>query len=215
MPVFRQSYFCFEMNTRLPYLLKLLFPSLIWDIKTSEKELFLTFDDGPNPEITPKVLDILDKFDAKATFFCVGENVQKHPATYQQILKKGHKTGNHTFNHLNGWKTPTDDYYSNIQKCAKLINSHLFRPPFGRIKPVHIPYLNMQFRVIMWTVLTEDYVPEISPEKCFKKSIQTTGPGSIVVFHDSNKASINLLYALPRFLEYFSNLGYQFSTIQV
>lgn len=210
-----QSYFCFAMNIYLPRLLKLLFPSLIWDIKTDEKEIFLTFDDGPNPDVTTQVLDILDDHNAQATFFCVGENVQKHPDIYQLILTKGHKTGNHTFNHLNGWKTPDEEYYHNIHKCAEVINSHLFRPPFGRIKPVHIPYLKMQFRVIMWTVLTEDYVPEISPEKCFKKSIQATGAGSIVVFHDSIKASNNMLYALPRFLDYFSKLGYRFSSIQV
>ncbi len=202
------------MNTRLPHLLKLFFPSLIWEIKTSEKEIFLTFDDGPHPEITSKVLDILDQYRAKATFFCVGENVEKHTETYQQILKKGHRTGNHTFNHLNSWKTPANAYYENIQKCTQVVDSHLFRPPFGRIYPNQIPYLKMQFRVIMWTVLTEDYVPELSPEKCFKKSIQTTRPGSIVVFHDSVKASKNMLYVLPRFLEHFSKLGYRFPTIQ-
>ena len=118
------------MNIHLPHVLKLFFPLLVWEIKTNEKDIFLTFDDGPNPDITSKVLNILDDYNAKATFFCVGENVQKYPGTYQQILSKGHKTGNHTFNHLNGWKTPSDEYYSNIDQCAKLVDSHLFRPPF-------------------------------------------------------------------------------------
>ncbi len=193
---------------------RFLFPNLIWNIKTSAKEIFLTFDDGPHPDITPEVLDILDQFDAKATFFCVGENVKKYYETYRMILDKGHKTGNHTFNHCNGWKTPAVEYYENIEKCTEVVDSHLFRPPYGRIKPMHIPYLKMQFQIIMWSVLSGDYNNKVSPEKCLEKSIRYTRPGSIVVFHDSLKASKNMLFTLPRFLDHFSKLDYRFPSIK-
>lgn len=201
------------MYSKLTYFLKYLFPQLVWDISTNEKTIYLTFDDGPDPEITPKVIEILDQYNAKATFFCVGQNVQKYPDTYEQVLMKGHQTGNHTYNHLNGWKASSKAYYQSIEKCTEVIDSHLFRPPYGRIKPTHIPYLKMQFRIIMWTILTEDYVTTVSPEKCYAKSKLHTGPGSIVVFHDSVKASKNMLYALPRFLDHFSSLGYQFHAL--
>jgi len=202
------------MYSRFPYMFRFLFPNLIWNIKTSAKEIFLTFDDGPHPDITPKVLDILDQFDAKATFFCVGENVKKYHETYRMILDKGHKTGNHTFSHCNGWKTPAVEYYENIEKCTEVVDSHLFRPPYGRIKPTHIPYLKMQFQIIMWSVLSGDYNNKVSPEKCLEKSIRYTRPGSIVVFHDSLKASKNMLFALPRFLDHFSKLDYRFPSIK-
>lgn len=203
------------MYTKTPYLLRFLFPNLMWDIKTKKKEIYLTFDDGPNPLVTPKVLDILDQYNARATFFCVGKNVNKYPDTYQRILQKGHKTGNHTYNHLKGWKTPNSDYYDSIEKCAALVDSHLFRPPHGQIKPVHIPHLKKQYKIIMWSVLTKDYLLKESPEKCLKNSIQSTRPGSIVVFHDSNKAAEKMFYILPRYLEYFSKKGFSFPEISI
>jgi peptidoglycan/xylan/chitin deacetylase (PgdA/CDA1 family) len=198
---------------RMTGIFKTIFPQLIWEIKTEEKNIYLTFDDGPHPDITPQVIQILDQFNAKATFFCVGENVSTYGSAYQQILKKGHQTGNHTYNHLNGWKTRSDVYYQNIEKCAEMVDSHLFRPPYGRIKPTQVGYVKMRYRIIMWSVLTGDFMNDLSPYKCLEKSIDKTRPGSIIVFHDSEKAKKNMLFVLPRFLEHFTQLGYRFPVI--
>jgi len=201
------------MQNRLTPLFKIIFPQLTWDLPSKDKKIYLTFDDGPHPDITPEVLSILNSFQAKATFFCVGENVRKFDNAYQKILMKGHRTGNHTYNHLNGWKTPSSDYFQNIDHCAQLVDSNLFRPPYGRIKPAHIPYLKMRYRIIMWSVLTGDYNRKIKPEQCLRHTLKRTKSGSIVVFHDSEKARENLLYVLPRFLTHFKNLGYSFPVI--
>jgi peptidoglycan-N-acetylglucosamine deacetylase len=201
------------MQNRLTPLFRIIFPHLTWKLSSNDKKIYLTFDDGPHPEITPEVLSILNSFQAKATFFCVGENVQKFESTYQKILMKGHRTGNHTHNHLNGWKTPSSDYFQNIDHCAQFVDSHLFRPPYGRIQPSHIPYLKMRYRIIMWSVLTGDYKPKIKPEQCLRRTLKQTRSGSIVVFHDSEKARENMLYTLPRFLTHFTNLGYSFPII--
>ncbi len=194
---------------------KFLFPQLIWEIATPEREIFLTFDDGPHPEITPRVLDILDNYQAKATFFCVGENVKKYPETYNQILKKGHQTGNHGFHHLNGWKTSNRKYLDDADRCAGLVGSHLFRPPYGRITYLQIGYLKINYRIIMWSVLTYDFHPKITPQKCYDYAVKFSKPGSIIVFHDSEKAAGNMLFALPRFLEHFTESGYRFKVIDV
>ena len=186
---------------------------LIWDIPGKPGKIFLTFDDGPIPEITPKVLDILEQYNAKATFFCVGDNVAKHPEVYQQVLDAGHLTGNHTFHHLNGWKTSVEEYINDVNKCSTLVNSPLFRPPHGRIRPSVIKYLRKEYQIIMWSVLTGDYDKTLTPEKVLKNAIDHTTDGSIVVFHDSLKAADNLFFALPRFLEHFSNKGYIFECI--
>jgi peptidoglycan/xylan/chitin deacetylase (PgdA/CDA1 family) len=201
------------MKASAPYFLKLILPQLIWQIKTEKKEIYLTFDDGPHPEITKKVMDILDEYGAKATFFCVGHNVEKFPETYSEILNRGHKTGNHTYNHLNGWKVKRKEYFENIEKCAILVDSHLYRPPYGRISLKHIPYLKMNFRIIMWSVLSMDYDNNISPEKCLRNSVNHAREGSIIVFHDSEKSSRNMFYALPRFLEHFKSKGYSFPVL--
>lgn len=201
------------MKSKAPYILKLLLPQLTWEVKTKEKKIFLTFDDGPHPEITPRVMDILDEYGAKATFFCVGENIDKYPEVYRLLLKRGHKTGNHTYNHLNGWKTPRDEYYDNIEKCNRLVDSPLFRPPYGRISLRHIPYLKMKYRIIMWSVLSLDFSNKVSPEQCLHNSVKNTKPGSIVVFHDSPKAAENMFYALTGFLEHFQKQGYIFSSL--
>lgn len=201
------------MKVRPPFLYKLLLPQLIWKIKTEEKVIYLTFDDGPHPEITTEVIGILEKYKAKATFFCVGENVEKYPDTYQLILDKGHATGNHSYNHLNGWKVTRKKYFDNVEKCARLIDSHLFRPPYGKINLLHIPYLKIAFRIVMWSVLPHDYSKKISPQQCLKNALKYTDPGSIVVFHDSQKASENMLFALPRFLEHFTKMEYRFELL--
>ncbi len=201
------------MKAGTPYFLKLILPQLTWRVKTSKKEIYITFDDGPHPDITTKVMDILDEYGAKASFFCVGHNVEKHPETYAEILRRGHKTGNHTFNHLNGWKVKSKEYFKNIEKCSEYVDSHLFRPPYGRISLKHIPYIKMNFRIIMWSVLSLDFDLKTTPEQCLENSIKYSKEGSIIVYHDSEKASEKMLYALPRFLEHFKSKGYTFPVL--
>ncbi|MBI9032903.1 MAG: polysaccharide deacetylase family protein [Bacteroidales bacterium] len=197
-----------------PFLIKkIIYPGLHWKVQTDRKEIFLTFDDGPHPEITPKVLEILDKYEAKATFFCVGENVKKYPEIYRMILSRGHQTGNHTFNHLKGWNTPTTKYAENVYLASTHIRSSLFRPPHGRIKRSQLKILKQQYHIIMWSVLTYDWDSKLSGEQCLSTAIQSSKAGSIVVFHDSLKAKKNMLYALPRFLEHFTEQDYQFFPI--
>ena len=186
---------------------------LTWDIPGKSGKIFLTFDDGPIPEVTPKVLDILAQYEAKATFFCVGDNVAKHPEVYQQVLDAGHTTGNHTYHHLNGWKTSVEEYIHDVKKCSTLVNSPLFRPPHGRIRPSAIKHLRKEYQIIMWSVLTGDYDKALAPGKVLQNALDHTTDGSIVVFHDSLKAADNLFFALPRFLEHFRNKGYCFDSI--
>ena len=185
---------------------------LQWSIKTKAKEVFLTFDDGPIPEVTPWVLESLKKFNAKATFFCVGENVKKYPDIFLQIKEAGHRIGNHTKNHLNGWKSINKDYFENIEQCNELVSSDLFRPPYGKIKPSQITYLKSKYKLIMWNVLTKDYDVSREGEYCFNQTKKSKA-GSIIVFHDSIKAEPRLKFALPKCLEYLSNEGFSFSAI--
>ncbi len=200
--------------SKSPTLLRILTrKNLVWSIPEAKKEIFLTFDDGPVPEITPGVLSILSQYGAKATFFCVGDNVRKNPGVYQQVLDAGHATGNHTFSHLNGWKTPLPEYLGDIENCSNYVKSSLFRPPYGRIRPSYIPYLRKDYRIIMWSVITGDFDREASPEKILDNAFRFTTGGSIVVFHDSLKAADRMFYALPRFLETFSNKGFTFPVL--
>lgn len=192
------------------------FPShLVWKFSRSERKLYLTFDDGPTPEVTEKILEILQGYRAKATFFCLGKNVSLYPGLYEKILLHGHKTGNHTYNHLNGWKTLNSKYFADIDRASELINSRLFRPPYGKIRSSQIFRLKKDFRIIMWEILSGDYNCRISPEKCAHNVISKALPGSVIVFHDSLKAKNNMFYALPKVLEHFGNLGFSFDTIQV
>lgn len=195
-------------------LLDALTKNLVWSIKTTKKEVFLTFDDGPIPEVTPWVLETLKQYEAKATFFCVGDNVKKHPDVYRMIVDQGHKVGNHTMNHLNGWTNFNKTYFENIEKCNALIHSNLFRPPYGKIKPSQISHLKNDYRIIMWDVLTKDYDASVTGEYCFEKVKKNCKPGSIIVFHDSIKAEKRLRKALPKSLEYLKQEGYTFSSIQ-
>ena len=197
-----------------PTLLKKYYgPNVIWEIPTLNKELFLTFDDGPHPEITPIVLGLLEKFNAKATFFCVGENVEKYPEVYQSILQQGHTVGNHTYNHFNGLKTKTETYISNIEKCAEYVSSNLFRPPYGVLKRSQIKEISTDYKIIMWNTLSADYDQNTSEEGCWENVKQNSKNGSIIVFHDSEKAKINMLFALTKTLEYFSELEFVFKKI--
>lgn len=190
------------------------FPSsLIWKLSRKEKKLYLTFDDGPTPEITQKILEILKEYEAKATFFCLGKNVIQNPGIYNLILEQGHATGNHTHTHLNGWKTRSRKYFEDINQASGVIQSNLFRPPYGRLKTKQILRLKSDYKIIMWEILSGDYSKKISPEKCTENVISNAQSGSIIVFHDSEKAKKNVLFALPRVLEHFSGMGFAFDII--
>ncbi len=197
----------------VPVFLRIFYPSLLWQMPAGNQTLYLTFDDGPHPEITPKVLELLHQYQAKATFFCVGENVQRFPQTYAEILNQGHKTGNHSMNHLNGWKTNQNHYYENVNECRKYVDSDLFRPPYGRITPMQIQSLKKEYKIVMWTVLSYDFDPETTPEQCLNYVTDNTEDGAIIVFHDSEKSSHNMFFALPKILEYYSNKGFRFETL--
>lgn len=196
-------------------LIKLIFSNYVWDISTVEKKVYLTFDDGPTPEITAWVLNQLKEFNAKATFFCIGENIQKYPEIFDSILTNGHTIGNHTFNHHNGWKTKTSDYIENVLLCKEAIrkqttdNTQLFRPPYGKIRKSQANLLRKNgYKIIMWDVLSADFDASISPEKCLHNVISNTQPGSIIVFHDSEKSHKNLVFTLPKFLTFLKQNDY-------
>lgn len=194
-------------------LTKLTQRNFIWKIFTDKPVIYLTFDDGPIPEITPFILKTLDEFHAKATFFCVGENVKKHPEIYSEIVRSGHKTGNHTFNHLNGWKTHSVKYIDNINKCTDYFSSDLFRPPYGKLKPSQLRKIKKEFSVVLWTVLSYDFDQQVSKEDCLNNVLTYTDNGAVVVFHDNLKAKNNLFYSLPRFLDFFTKKGYKFEIL--
>ncbi len=181
---------------------------------TEEKTLYLTFDDGPIAEVTPWVLDQLAEYNAKATFFCVGENVLRHPEIIEQMIAEGHTAANHTQNHLSGWASENVPYFHNVRKCAQLVDSDLFRPPYGRMKPRQAQFLLRHYRIVMWDVLSADFDPNISEEQCLNNVLKNTNEGSIIVMHDSLKAQKNMRYTLPRMLEHFSSLGYTFDKIE-
>lgn len=195
---------------KTPNALKPFAADLRWSIDSAPGDVFITFDDGPTAEITYKILNILDSFEAKATFFCIGGNVKALPEQYAEILKRGHKTGNHTWNHMNGWEYSDYAYFKNIIECSQLVDSHLFRPPYGKIKRSQVHSLKKKYTVVMWDVLSADWLAELSPEKCAQNVIKNTRGGSIVVFHDSKKAEKNMLYALPKSLEYLTEKGFNF-----
>jgi peptidoglycan/xylan/chitin deacetylase (PgdA/CDA1 family) len=225
---------------KTPWWLKKIYPSFIWNRKDAGKTIYLTFDDGPHETITPFVLDLLKNYEAKATFFCIGKNVQAHPSIYNRIIREGHAVGNHTFNHLNGWQTVDATYINNIKQAATLISSNLFRPPYGRIKKsqakelskrqegnskleeasnrnaTHHPVLptpHSPFTIIMWDVLSGDFDTTLSPDKCLANVLRYTTNGSIIVFHDSTKAWDRMSYALPKVLEHFGKLGFAFESL--
>jgi peptidoglycan/xylan/chitin deacetylase (PgdA/CDA1 family) len=193
---------------KTPVLIMKLFPELIWHFssrgKTLDKFLYLTFDDGPTPEVTPWVLDCLKEYNAKATFFVLGRNVEKYPGIYQQILDGGHSVGNHTYSHLKGWKTGDSEYLDDIQLASHTVESGLFRPPYGRFRKTQIREIRKDYNIVMWDVLSQDYDQSVSPSKCLSNVTGNIRPGSIIVFHDSQKAKKNLYYALPQLLEKYS-----------
>ena len=201
---------------KTPWYLKKIYSNLMWDVPSKEKVMYLTFDDGPHPTATTFVLEQLKKYNARGTFFCVGQNVMDYPQLYAQIINEGHITANHTFNHLNGWKVTDEDYFQNIIEARKYIDSRLFRPPYGRItlfQAKHLQKSALQFKVVMWDVVSGDFDTTITPEKCSANVLRNARQGSIVVFHDSEKAYPNLQKALPATLEHFSVMGYRFEVL--
>ncbi len=195
--------------------IKKLFSNYVWDVPNMENKVYLTFDDGPTPEITKWTLNQLKNYNAKATFFCIGDNVRKYPETFEEVVKEGHSIGNHTFNHLNGWKTNTQNYIENAKLFEKEYGKlstetcKLFRPPYGKIKPSQSKILRrMGYKIIMWDVLSVDFDITITPEQCLQNVLQNVKSGSIIVFHDSVKAFANLEYVLPRTLEFLEQKGF-------
>ena len=225
--------------TKTPLVVKKLFPNYIWDIPTNEKVIYLTFDDGPTPEITNWTLDILKQYNAKATFFCIGNNIEKYPSIFQDTINEGHTIGNHTQNHIKGWKSKSKEYLKNIAEAEAIIKSqipsplaigtksqkpetlnrsspsvNLFRPPYGQITPKQgRKLIELGYKIIMWDVLSFDWENDVTKETCLDNVKKDATNGSIIVFHDSVKASKNMQYALPKVLEYFSKKGYSFKSL--
>ena len=204
-------------------IIKSIFSNYVWSIPNHEKKVFLTFDDGPIPEITDWVLDQLKVYNYKATFFCIGNNIEKHPEVFNKLIEEGHAIGNHTFNHVKGWNTPNKTYFKEVEMCeveiqkSPIVNlkSKLFRPPYGKIKPSQSRRLRkLGYKIIMWDVLSADYKKEIPKEKCLENVLKNLESGSIVVFHDSIKAFPNLEYVLPKTLQFLSENGYQCELIR-
>jgi peptidoglycan-N-acetylglucosamine deacetylase len=215
-------------------IIKKLFSNFIWDIPNSENKIYLTFDDGPTPEITEWVLNQLEQYNAKASFFCIGKNIEQHPEIFKKVIENGHAIGNHTFNHLNGWKTNTNEYIENFELCEvtisnqkcfasslslgseiKNLKSKIFRPPYGKIKAAQAKKLRQKgYKIIMWDVLSADFDQSITKEKCLNNVISNTQSGSIIVFHDSVKAFGNLEYVLPKTLQYLTKNNFNFEIIQ-
>ena len=207
---------------KVPKIIKKIFYNQVWDIPNAENKIYLTFDDGPTPEITEWVLELLEKEKIKATFFCIGNNIEKHPETFKKTIEAGHAIGNHTFNHLKGWKTLNKSYIDNVDLCSAIIQKctiynlqpRIFRPPYGKIKPQQSKSLRKKgFKIIMWDVLSKDYDITIKKEECLKNVINNTKSGSIIVFHDSIKASQNLQFALPKAIKILKKRGFVFDTI--
>nr|WP_294936917.1 polysaccharide deacetylase family protein [uncultured Flavobacterium sp.] len=203
-------------------IIKRLFSNQVWDLPNTDGKVYLTFDDGPTPEITEWILSVLKKHDIKATFFCLGNNIQKHPDLFKKLVSEGHTIGNHTFNHVQGWKTATKKYLENVKLCEEEIRKQttdgrwqkLFRPPYGKIRMSQSAKLRKQgYEIIMWDVLSADFDTNVSPEKCLENVTKNTTQGSIIVFHDSVKAFPNLKYALPKAIEILKEKGFQFDTI--
>ena len=204
---------------KTPWWLKKFYSKRLWNSNTKKRIIYLTFDDGPHPDATIFVLDELKKYNAKATFFCIGKNVATYPDIYRYILDEGHSVGNHTYQHLNGWETKNNVYLNDVAEAAKYIDSPLFRPPYGRINSFQAKYIgkalrNEKAKIVMWSVLSGDFDPMISKERCLENVVLNSKAGSIVVFHDSEKAFTHLQYTIPKVLQFFSKKGYLFESLR-
>ncbi len=198
-----------------PAFIKRMYPEdVVWSMPQHPDKIYLTFDDGPIPTVTQDVLDILRHFDVKATFFCIGDNVRKHPAVFERLQEEGHDIGNHSYNHMNGWKTNRYTYVSNVLKAGQIIESQLFRPPYGRISPLQAKILGKKFKIIMWSLLSGDFDPRLTAADCSQILQKGTKGGDIVVFHDSIKAKARLLHSLPYFIEEQLKKGRKFELLK-
>jgi peptidoglycan/xylan/chitin deacetylase (PgdA/CDA1 family) len=202
------------INLSPPRFFTNLFPNVVWRMSGDINKVYLTFDDGPTEKVTPWVLDKLKEYKAKATFFCLGKKVEMHPDIYQRILDEGHSVGNHSYSHLKGWETRTGQYVQDVDLAADLINSDLFRPPYGRIKAVQFRILKERYRIILWDVLSMDYSRWVTPRRCASIVLNNIHPGAIVVFHDSKKAEKNMKYGLEKLLEEVQKRGWQYGLIE-
>lgn len=198
-----------------PKFLKKLFPSFIWSIDNEKDGVYLTFDDGPRPEVTPWILDQLDRHNAKATFFCIGKNVEMFPELYNEILRRGHAVGNHSYSHVKGWGMDTGLYVRDIDTASDLIHSNLFRPPYARIGPNQASVLSERYKIVMWNVVSRDYSRRVSEKQCVKNVLPHLKPGAIIVFHDSIKSSRNLWHTLPVVLDEIDLRGYKCKKIEI
>ena len=206
--------------TKTSPLLAAVYRECLWKVNTEEKLLYLTFDDGPIPEITPIVLDELKKWNARATFFCIGKNIEANPEIFQRIMDEGHSIGNHTFNHLNGWSSNDKDYFENIAQCEAVLNAKcgmrttkLFRPPYGKLKPSQYTKLKKEYKLVMWDVLSFDFDLKMAEEKVLKNVLDNAEAGSVIVMHDSLKAKPKVEFALPKILEHFTEKGFKFEKL--
>lgn len=201
--------------TKIPKLIQYLLYYFEFKIKGENKTLYLTFDDGPIPEVTPEVLDILDKYNAKATFFCVADNIKKYPEVFQSIIDRGHRLGNHTYHHIKGWETPNNEYFEDIERANQLVNSNLFRPPYGRIGFFQARELRKKYRLILWSVLSYDYSGKLSKENVWDNIRKSVTDNDIILFHDNIKARDNMIYSLSNTLFFYSKRGFQFKSIPI
>lgn len=197
-----------------PFMLRWAYPGAVWRLSKTEKTVYLTFDDGPIPEVTPWVLSVLKEFDIRATFFCVGQNVEKHPSLFQEIIRSGHAIGNHTYLHLKGRKSSLENYLNDVSSAQNLIHSNLFRPPYGSLSIQQFSTLRKKYKIVFWDVLTEDYNPNLNSEDCLNNVKRFTRNGSVIVFHDSIKAAERLFQFLPAAIQYLKDQGYRFGIIE-
>jgi peptidoglycan/xylan/chitin deacetylase (PgdA/CDA1 family) len=198
---------------RPPSFLRWIYPNAVWNLPSEQKVVYLSFDDGPTPFVTEKVLELLEEYQAKATFFCIGKNIERHPELFNIVKEKGHHIGSHTYSHLNGWKSKPTDYLNDYHKGRDLARSNLFRPPYGRILLNPLQTIQKQDKVIMWDILSKDYDYKLSPDEVFNNVTRNIKPGSIIVFHDSEKAKKNVLAVLPQLLQYLKQQGYAMEAI--
>lgn len=196
-----------------PKIVKKYYSKFIWDIPNEGNKIYLTFDDGPTPEVTNYVLDLLKQHDIKATFFCLGKNAKENPILFNRIRLEGHSIGNHTYKHSNGWKVDNNVYLDDVEKCEHVFQSNLFRPPYGKIKKSQAKVIKKHHKIIMWDVLSGDFDVKTAPEKCLDNVVENVKSGSIIVFHDSLKAAENLKYTLPKAIEFLSKKGFVFDKI--
>ncbi|MDD2549143.1 MAG: polysaccharide deacetylase family protein [Bacteroidales bacterium] len=202
------------INLSPPKIFTQLFPRLLWRIPNSDNTIYLTFDDGPTQGVTPWVIDTLKKYNAKATFFCLGKNVEMHPDIFQRIIDEGHGVGNHSYSHLKGWETPIAQYVQDVDLANDILNTNLYRPPYGRIRPNQARILKERYKIVMWSLLSMDYSRWITPKRCARMVVNKLHPGAIIVFHDSIKAEENMRYALVKLLEEVKRRGWGFGVIE-